>query len=132
VIYVSNHGGRQLDHGLGTMDMLPEIVAAVKGKAEIIIDGGFCRGSDIIKAIALGANAVCIGRLYCYGLAAAGRDGVTRVLELLEDEMQRSMGLLGVNKLSELSPAYLRAAPAVTAPHVLSAFPYIEQTDNRY
>ena len=132
VVHVSNHGGRQLDHGLGTMDMLPEIVAAVKGKAEIIIDGGFCRGSDILKAIALGANAVCIGRLYCYGLAAAGQDGVTRVLELLEDEMQRSMGLLGVNTLAELSPAYVRTAPAMTQPHVLSAFPYIEQTDNRY
>src|SRR5581483_9656604 len=62
VVHVSNHGGRQLDHGMGTMDVLPEIVAAVKGKAEIIIDGGFCRGSDIIKAIAFGANAVCIGR----------------------------------------------------------------------
>jgi glycolate oxidase len=132
VVHVSNHGGRQLDHGLGTMDVLPEVVAAVKGRAEIIIDGCFCRGSDIVKAIALGANAVSIGRLYCFGLAAAGRDGITRVLELLHDEMGRSLGLLGVNRLDELNPSYLRAAPAVTEPHVLSAFPYIERTDDRY
>ncbi len=79
-IYVSNHGGRQLDHGRGTMEFLPEIVAAVKGRAEIIVDGGFCRGTDVVKALALGATAVGLGRLYCYGLAAAGRDGVVRVL----------------------------------------------------
>lgn len=132
VIYVSNHGGRQLDHGLGSIDVLPEVVAAVKGRAQIIVDGGFCRGTDIAKAIALGANAVGIGRLYGYGLAAAGRDGVYRVLELLEDEMIRCLGLLGVNRLDELNPSYVRAAPAVTVPHVLSAFPYIEPTDNRY
>jgi isopentenyl diphosphate isomerase/L-lactate dehydrogenase-like FMN-dependent dehydrogenase len=132
VIYVSNHGGRQLDHGLGSLDVLPEIVGAAKGKAEIIIDGGFCRGSDIVKAIALGANAVCIGRMYAFGMAAAGRDGILRVLELLQDEMIRSMGLLGVNRLDELDPSYLRAAPPVRQPHVLSAFPFIEQTDDRY
>ena len=112
--------------------MLPEIVAAAKGKAEIIIDGGFCRGSDVVKAIALGANAVCIGRLYAYGMAAAGRDGIFRVLELLQDEMIRSMGLLGVNTLSELNPSYLRAAPPVRPPHVLSAFPFIDAADDRY
>src|SRR3954466_6897355 len=71
VIYVSNHGGRQLDQGLGTIDMLPEIVPAVHGRAEIIVDGGFCRGTDVIKAIALGADMVCVGRLYVYGMAAA-------------------------------------------------------------
>ena len=132
VIYVSNHGGRQLDHGLGSLDVLPEIVAVAKGRAAIIIDGGFCRGSDIVKAIALGANAVCIGRLYAFGMAAAGRDGILRVLELLQDEMIRSMGLLGVNRLDELNPSYLRAAPPVRQPHVLSAFPFIEPTDDRY
>jgi isopentenyl diphosphate isomerase/L-lactate dehydrogenase-like FMN-dependent dehydrogenase len=132
VIYVSNHGGRQLDHGLGSLDVLPEIVAAAKGRAEIIIDGGFCRGSDIVKAIALGANAVCIGRLYAFGMAAAGRDGILRVLELLQDEMTRSMGLMGVNRLDELNSSYLRAAPPVRQPHVLSAFPFVEPTDDRY
>lgn len=131
-VYVSNHGGRQLDHGLGTLDMLPEIVAAVGGRAEILVDGGFCRGTDVVKAIALGADIVCVGRLYAYGLAAAGRDGVLRVLELLHDELGRAMGLLGVNRLGELNPTCLRAAPPVTVPHVLSAFPYIERTDDRY
>src|SRR5437879_11882296 len=64
VIYVSNHGGRQLDHGAGAIDVLPEIVAAAKGKASIIVDGSFCRGTDVVKAIALGADLVCVGRLY--------------------------------------------------------------------
>jgi len=131
-IYVSNHGGRQLDHGLGTLDMLPEIVAAVAGQAEILVDGGFCRGTDVVKAIALGADVVCIGRLYAYGLAAAGRDGVLRVLELLQDEIGRAMGLLGVNRMDELSPTYLRPAQPVTVPHALSAFPYIERPDDVY
>jgi glycolate oxidase len=131
VIYVSNHGGRQLDQGAGTTDVLPEIVAAAKGKAEIIVDGSFCRGTDVLKAIALGANLVCVGRLYAYGMAAAGRDGIIRVLELLQDEMIRGMGLLGVNRLDELGPTYIRAAQPVRPPHVLSAFPYIEAPDDR-
>ena len=132
VVYVSNHGGRQLDHGLGTIDMLPEIVAAVHGRAEIIIDGSFCRGTDVLKAIALGADMVCVGRLYAYGMASAGRDGIFRVLELLHDEMFRDMGLLGVNRMDELDPSYVRAAPPVRPPHVLSAFPYIDGPDDRY
>ena len=73
IVYVSNHGGRQLDHGRGSMDVLPEIVDAVGGRAKIIIDGGFYRGSDVVKAIALGADLVGLGRMQCYGLAAAGR-----------------------------------------------------------
>src|SRR5439155_7133906 len=82
VVWVSNHGGRQLDHGLGTLDTLPEIVEAVAGRAEIIIDGGFQRGSDVLKAVALGANAVAIGKLQGWGMAAAGKEGVQRVLEI--------------------------------------------------
>jgi isopentenyl diphosphate isomerase/L-lactate dehydrogenase-like FMN-dependent dehydrogenase len=132
VIYVSNHGGRQLDHGLGTIDMLSEIVPAVHGRAEIIVDGGFCRGTDVIKAIALGADMVCVGRLYGFGMAAAGRDGIYRVLELLQDEMIRCMGLAGVNRLRELDPSYVRPAPPVRPPHVLSAFPYIDGPDDKY
>ncbi len=77
-IYVSNHGGRQLDHGRGAMHVLPEIVEAVKGRAKIMVDGGFCRGTDIVKAIAAGADLVGIGRLQCWALAAAGEAGVTR------------------------------------------------------
>ena len=132
VIYVSNHGGRQLDQGAGAIDALPEVVAAAKGKASIIIDGSFCRGTDVVKAIALGADLVCVGRLYAFGMAAAGRDGIFRVLELLQDEMIRAMGLMGVNTLSELNPSYLRPAQPVRPPHVLSAFPYIDSPDDKY
>jgi glycolate oxidase len=125
-VYVSNHGGRQLDHGRGTLDFLPEVVAAVRGRAAVIVDGGFCRGTDIIKAIALGADAVAIGRLYLYGLAAAGQPGVVRVLELLEAELRVSMGLLGVDGFAKLDRSYLHPAPPVYTPHVHSAFPLIE------
>jgi isopentenyl diphosphate isomerase/L-lactate dehydrogenase-like FMN-dependent dehydrogenase len=126
VVYVSNHGGRQLDHGLGAMDVLPGIVAAVGGQATIIVDGGFVRGTDIVKAIALGAGAVGHGRLYCYALAAAGAEGIVRMLEILEDEVRAAMGLLGVTRLGELDPSYVqRGAPCVTAPSALSAFPLL-------
>jgi glycolate oxidase len=132
VVYVSNHGGRQLDHGLGAIEILPEVVAAVKGRAEIVIDGGFCRGTDVVKAIAMGANAVAIGRLYAFGLAAAGGAGVQRVLELLEDEIVRVLGLLGADSFRALDGSYLQPAAPVGPAHVLSAFPYIEPCDNRY
>jgi glycolate oxidase len=125
-VYVSNHGGRQLDHGRGALDVLPEVVAAVKGRAAVIVDGGFSRGTDVIKAIALGADAVAIGRLYLYGLAAAGQAGVVRVLELLETELRVSMGLLGVDSFATLDKSYLHPVPPVYAPHVHSAFPLIE------
>ena len=72
---MSNHGGRQLDHGRGSLDVLPEVVATVAGRATIIVDGGFMRGTDVVKAIALGAHAVGVGRLECFGLAAAGAPG---------------------------------------------------------
>ena len=72
VVYVSNHGGRQLDHGRGSMDVLPEVMDAVRGRARVMIDGSFARGTDVVKAIALGADAVAVGRLYCYALAAEG------------------------------------------------------------
>ena len=126
-IYVSNHGGRQLDHGRGALDVLPEIVAAVKGRASIIIDGGFCRGTDIIKAVALGADLVAVGRLYLYGLGAAGQAGVTRVLELLETEIRTSMGLLGATSFAELDKSYLHPAPPAREAHIHSAFPLIAE-----
>ena len=129
VIYVSNHGGRQLDHGRGAMDMLPEILAAVQGRAKVIVDGGICRGTDVVKAIASGADAVGIGRLYCYGLAAEGAAGVRRMLELLEQETAVAMALLGVTRWSELDRSYLhRGAPSVQDPHVHSAFPLLFRT----
>jgi glycolate oxidase len=121
-VWVSNHGGRQLDHGLGTMETLPEIVDAVAGRAAIILDGGIQCGSDVLKALALGANATAIGKLQCWGLAAAGTEGLIRALEILEDEMISSMGLLGVTSIDQLSPAYVRKADAVTAPHEMSSW----------
>jgi isopentenyl diphosphate isomerase/L-lactate dehydrogenase-like FMN-dependent dehydrogenase len=131
-IYVSNHGGRQLDHGRGSMEVLPEIVEAVGGRAKILIDGSFCRGTDIVKAIASGADLVGIGRMQCFALAAGGQAGVVRLLELLEDEVQRCMGLLGVARLAELDRSYLHAAAPTTLPHVLSAFPLLKIDEYRY
>jgi len=124
-VYVSNHGGRQLDHGRGTIEMLSEIVAAVDGKAEIVLDGGILRGSDVLKAIALGARAVAIGKLQGWGLAAAGQAGLVRVLELLENEISIAMGLLGVRSLAELTPQHVCKAEPVAPPHEMSAFAHI-------
>jgi len=131
-IYVSNHGGRQLDHGRGSMDVLPEVVAAVAGRAKIIVDGSICRGTDIVKAIATGADLVGMGRMQCFALAAGGEAGVVRLLELLEDEVQRCLGLLGVSKFADLDRSYLHAAATANAPHVLSAFPLLKIEDYRY
>ena len=125
VIWVSNHGGRQLDHGRGALDVLPEIVEAVAGRAEIVIDGSILRGTDVLKAVALGAKAVAIGKLQGWGVAAAGAGGVHRVLEILEDEMRSAMGLLGITSLDELDASYLRRAEAVNPPHEMSAWPNI-------
>ena len=119
-IWVSNHGGRQLDHGQATIDMLPEVVQAVNGKAQIVVDGGFQRGTDVLKAVAMGANAVAIGKLQGWGLGANGTAGVVRVLEILEAEMVVAMGLLGVTRLDQLGPAFLTSAEPVTFPHEMS------------
>jgi isopentenyl diphosphate isomerase/L-lactate dehydrogenase-like FMN-dependent dehydrogenase len=131
-IYVSNHGGRQLDHGRGAMHVLPEIVAAVAGRAKIMVDGSFCRGTDIVKAIAAGADLVGLGRLQCWALAAGGEAGIVRMLELLEDEVQRCLGLLGVNTFGDLDKSYLHAATPTNLPSVFSAFPLLEIEPYRY
>jgi len=125
VIWVSNHGGRQLDHARGTADALPEIVAAVAGRAEIVVDGGIHRGTDVLKALALGANAVAIGKLQGWGLAAAGKDGLIRVLEILEAEIRESMALLGVSRIDQLGPRYICPAIPVTPAHEMSSWPNI-------
>jgi isopentenyl diphosphate isomerase/L-lactate dehydrogenase-like FMN-dependent dehydrogenase len=124
-VYVSNHGGRQLDHGAGSTEVLPEVVAAVGRRATFFVDGGYARGTDIVKAIALGADVVGLGRLACCGLAAAAAPGLVRTLELLEDEVRIALGLLGVTRLSALDPSYLRPATPVTLPHATSAFPLL-------
>ena len=102
-VWVSNHGGRQLDTAPASIDTLPAIADAVAGKVEIILDGGVRRGSDVVKALALGANAVAIGRAYLYGLAAGGDAGVRRALDIIDSEVRRTMALCGRTQLSALS-----------------------------
>jgi len=126
VIYISNHGGRQLDHGRGTIETLPEIVEAAAGKAEIVLDGGITRGTDIVKALALGANAVTIGKLQGWGLGAGGKAGLVRVLELLEEELIVDMALLGVTRVDQITPNYVCKTQPVTIAHEMSAFVHIE------
>jgi L-lactate dehydrogenase (cytochrome) len=106
-VIVSNHGGRQLDGVSATLRALPEIVKAVNGQAEVLMDGGVRRGGDIVKAICLGACAVLIGRAYAYGLAAAGEAGVSRALDILRTDMERTMKLLGCASISELDESYV-------------------------
>jgi len=125
VIYVSNHGGRQLDHDRATIQVLPDIVAAVDGRAEVFIDGGFMRGTDVIKAVALGAQAVGIGKLQAFALCAGGLSGLINCLTILEDEIRIGMGLLGVSSLDQLNPSYLAKGRAVNPAHEMSAFPHI-------
>ncbi len=108
VVYVSNHGGRQLDHAPATIEVLPEIVDAVAGRAEVVIDSGFQRGTDVLKAIALGAKAVCIGKAAAWGLAAAGEGGVVRTFELLGLELRIAMANTGVASLAEVKPDLVR------------------------
>lgn len=132
MVYVSNHGGRQLDHGRGSMDVLPEIVKVVNQQATIIVDGGFNRGSDIVKAIAAGADMVGIGRMQCMGLAAEGAAGLVRTLELLEAEVNICLGLLGVNSLKELNTSYLHAEPALEPSGALSAFPLLSLEERSF
>jgi glycolate oxidase len=122
VIWVSNHGGRQLDTAMGSLDVLREVMEVVGDRCTVIMDGGIQRGSDILKAIAMGASAVSIGRLQGWGLAAAGKDGVVRVLEILENEIISAMGLLGVTSIDQLGPEYLTVAERVTQPHEMSTW----------
>jgi isopentenyl diphosphate isomerase/L-lactate dehydrogenase-like FMN-dependent dehydrogenase len=109
-VVVSNHGGRQLDCVPASLQVLPEVVAAVKGQAEVLIDSGIRRGSDIVKAICLGARAVLCGRAYAYGLAAGGEAGVTRAIELLRSDVERCLKLLGCPSVSALNESYIRRA----------------------
>jgi isopentenyl diphosphate isomerase/L-lactate dehydrogenase-like FMN-dependent dehydrogenase len=106
-VVVSNHGGRQLDSVSPTLRALPEVVAAVNGRIEVLMDGGVRRGSDIVKAVCLGAHAVLIGRGYAYGLAAAGHAGVTRALQILRADVERTLRLLGCGSVAELNRSYV-------------------------
>jgi isopentenyl diphosphate isomerase/L-lactate dehydrogenase-like FMN-dependent dehydrogenase len=124
-IYVSNHGGRQLDHARSTIEVLPEIVEAVRGNAQIVLDGGIMRGTDVLKAIALGATAVTIGKLQGWGLAAAGQQGLVRVLEILESEIITTMGLLGITRLEQLTSAHLCKVQPLSPTHEMSTFTHM-------
>src|SRR6266498_1453091 len=106
-VVVSNHGGRQLDGVAATLRALPEVVSAVRGRAEVLMDGGIRRGSDIVKALCLGARAVLVGRAYAYGLGAGGGAGVARAIEILRSDLARTLKLLGCASIAELGPSYV-------------------------
>ena len=107
-IVLSNHGGRQLDGSVSALEVLPEVVEQVKGRLCVMLDGGFRRGSDILKAVALGADAVLLGRATTYGLAAGGQPGAERAIQILKTEVDRTLGLLGCSDISRLDQRYLR------------------------
>jgi isopentenyl diphosphate isomerase/L-lactate dehydrogenase-like FMN-dependent dehydrogenase len=109
-ILVSNHGGRGEDNGRSTIDVLPEIIAAVKGQIPVIVDSGFRRGTDTVKALAMGAKAVGVGRPYLWGLGAFGEEGVARVLDLLRTETRAAMQQCGVRSIGELNASFVRRA----------------------
>jgi L-lactate dehydrogenase (cytochrome) len=106
-VVVSNHGGRQLDGAPAPLRVLPEVVAAVHGQAEVLMDGGIRRGTDIVKALCLGARAVLCGRAYAYGLAAAGEAGVRRALEILRADVERTLKLIGCSSVAALDCSYV-------------------------
>lgn len=126
VVYVSNHGGRQLDHGQGTIEVLPEVVDAVGGRAEILFDGGILRGTDVVKALALGARAVGVGKLLGWALGAAGEAGLKRMLELMDVEIRTALGLMGVTSLDQLNPSWVRPAQPVRPATQTNAYPWFE------
>jgi 4-hydroxymandelate oxidase len=109
-ILVSNHGGRGEDNGRSTIDALPEIISAVKGRMPVIVDSGFRRGTDAVKALAMGAQAVGIGRPYLWGLGAFGQEGIERVLEIVRTETRAAMQQCGVRSVKELDPSFVRRA----------------------
>jgi len=112
-IIVSNHGGRQLDGAPSSVEVLPEIVDAVNGRAEVLLDSGIRRGSDAVKALALGARAVLIGRPYVYGLASAGQAGVERALDILKAEIDRTLALIGVPRVEDLDRSAIRSVDSL-------------------
>lgn len=125
VVYVSNHGGRQLDHTRACIDMLPGVVEAVAGRVPVVVDGGFMRGADVVKGLCLGADIVGMGRFEGLAMAAGGPTALVRALEILEHEIATTMALTGVAQLSDLNPSLLERAESIQAPHVLSAFPFL-------
>jgi len=107
-VVVSNHGGRQLDQGAATIELLPAVVDAVGGDTEVLVDSGIRRGSDVVKALALGARGCLVGRAFLYGLAAGGRAGVAHAIDLLDGEVRRTMQLVGARTVAELDRDHVR------------------------
>lgn len=119
--------------GVGSLAVLPEVVQAVSGRAKVIVDGGFCRGTDVVKAIALGADAVALGRLTGLALAAGGVAALVRALDLLAEELWSALGLLGCTSLSLLTPKHVaEVAHLGDPPHVFSAFPHLNRRLTEY
>jgi glycolate oxidase len=131
VVYVSNHGGRQLDHAQGSIEVLAEVVKAVAGRAEVLADGGVQRGTDVVKMLCLGAKAVGVGKLLGLALSAGGEAGVARMLELMELEVRTVMGLMGVTSIKQLGPQWLREVPILGTPSSVSAYPLLEDAVRR-
>ena len=127
VVYVSNHGGRQLDHTRACIDVLPEVVSAVDGRVPVVVDGGFMRGADVVKGLCLGATAVGMGRFEALAMAAGGEPVVFRALEILEHEVLTTMALMGISDIEDLHPGLLEKVTPVATAHVLSAFPLLEE-----
>jgi glycolate oxidase len=127
VVYVSNHGGRQLDHARACIDALPEVVDAVAGRVPVLVDGGFLRGADVVKALCLGATAVGMGRLEGLAMAAGGFAGLLKALEIVEHEVVTTMALLGADALDKLNPDLVEKAAPLGVPAVLSAFPLLAE-----
>lgn len=132
VVYVSNHGGRQLDHAQSGIEVLPEVVKAVGNSAEVVVDGGVLRGTDVVKALCLGARAVGVGKLLGWALAADGEAGVTRMLELMEVEVRTALGLMGVTSIKQLNPDWVRAVPVLGMPSAVSAYPMLADAVRRH
>ena len=126
VIYVSNHGGRQLDHAMACIDALPQVSQAVAGRVPVVVDGGFMRGADVVKGLCLGADFVGMGRFEGLAMAAGGYAGLMRGLKILEQEIRISMALLGAPDLASLNSSLLQRAQPMAQPSVLSAFPLLD------
>jgi len=131
VVYVSNHGGRQLDHAQGSIEVLEEVVRAVAGRAEVLADGGVMRGTDVVKMLCLGARAVGVGKLLGLALSAGGEAGVARMLELMESEIRHALGLMGLTSIKQLGPQWLRSVPVLGTPGPVSAYPLLEEAVRR-
>ena len=115
-VVVSNHGGRQLDGASASVRALPEVVSAVRGRGEVLMDGGIRRGSDVVKALCLGARAVLVGRAYAWGLGAAGEAGVARAIEIPRTEISRTLRLIGCASVSALDRTYVECPGEWTVP----------------